>query len=445
MSSAVTELHSLDWYAGVPRSIRKQTIFGATLLVLAFGGFGSWAALAPLSAAVIAPGSFVATGENKIIQHFEGGIIKDLLVREGDQVEAGQSLLLLDETAARANAQQLQLRLARLDTIWARLNAEAKGLSEYEPPPSVADHLDDPEIAAINDSQRSNFEAARDKLLNETALMQQNVTALEFRVTGRRAQIEAMDRQLALLREDYRVMADLQAKGVAAQSSVRTIERTIADAEGDVARLESEIQEAEAQIEKYRREIIQAVDAVRQAALDEIQTVEAELDALREQIQQANNVLARTTVTAPVAGTIVRMYYNTTGGVIESGKPIFEILPADVPLIVEVKIPRMQIDEVRQGEKATVRLTALNQRTTPVLDGVVMYVSADTIADTSGLNKEFYVARITIPPEQLARVEGFSPTPGMPAEVLVQTRERTFLEYLIKPVTDSMSRAFHEQ
>ncbi len=176
-----------------------------------------------------------------------------------------------------------------------------------------------------------------------------------------------------------------------------------------------------------------------------MQTVEAELDALREQTQQANNVLARTTITAPVAGTIVRMYYHTTGGVIESGKPIFEILPADVPLIVEVKIPRMQIDEVHQGERATVRLTALNQRTTPVLEGVVMYVSADTIADTGGLNKEFYVARITIAPEQLALVEGFSPTPGMPAEVFVQTRERTFFEYLVKPVTDSMSRAFHEQ
>ncbi|HUH77257.1 MAG TPA: HlyD family type I secretion periplasmic adaptor subunit [Devosia sp.] len=443
--SAVGELQNLEWYASVPRSIKKQTTIGLILVIAAFGGFGSWAALAPLSAAVIAPGSFVATGENKIVQHFEGGIIKDLLVHEGDQVTEGERLVLLDETAAHANAQQLQLRLVRLETIWARLNAEANGLDAYTPPASVIEHLDNPDIAAINDSQNNNFEAARSKLQNETALMQQNVSALEFRVTGRKGQIDSMNRQLALLREDYRVIKDLRSKGIAAQSSVRTIERSIADAEGDVARLNSEVQEAEAQIEKYRREIIQAVDAVRQAALDEIQTVEAELDALREQTQQANNVLARTTITAPVAGTIVRMYYHTTGGVIESGKPIFEILPADVPLIVEVKIPRMQIDEVHQGEAAIVRLTALNQRTTPVLKGVVMYVSADTIADTGGLNKEFYVARITIAPEQLALVEGFSPTPGMPAEVFVQTRERTFFEYLVKPVTDSMSRAFHEQ
>jgi HlyD family type I secretion membrane fusion protein len=134
-----------------------------------------------------------------------------------------------------------------------------------------------------------------------------------------------------------------------------------------------------------------------------------------------------------------------TGGVIESGKPIFEILPIDVPLIVQVKIPSMQIDEARQGEPATVRLTALNHRTTPVLDGTVIYVSADTIADGADMNHEIYLARVRIAPEQLARAEGFTPTPGMPAEVFVQTRERTFLEYLVKPIVDSMSRAFHEQ
>jgi len=439
------ELQNLEWYSGVPRSIGRQTLFGFVLVAATFGGFGTWAATAPLSAAVIAQGSFVATGENKIVQHFEGGIIKELLVHEGDLVTAGQTLLLLDETAAHANAQQLQLRLVRLETIWARLNAEANGMDEYQPPPDVLAQLDNPEIVSILASQRKNFEAARDKLRNETELMQQNGAALEFRVAGRQSQIISMEQQLGLLREDYQAMVDLQAKGIASLSSVRTISRSVADAEGDIARLRSEVQEAQAQIEKYRREIIQVTDAARQAALDEMQSVEAELDALREQTQQANNVLARTTISAPVAGIIVRMYYHTTGGVIESGKAIFEILPADVPLIVEAKVPRMQIDEVHKGESATVRLTALNQRTTPVLEGNVIYVSADTIADNTSMNRDIYLARVSISPEQLARVEGFTPTPGMPVEVLVQTRARTFLEYLVKPVADSMSRAFRER
>ncbi|WP_338721960.1 HlyD family type I secretion periplasmic adaptor subunit [Devosia sp. XK-2] len=443
--SAAGELHSLEWYSGVPRSIGKQVWLGVLLVALAFGGFGTWSATAPLSAAVIAQGSFVATGENKIVQHLEGGIIKDLLVREGDKVIAGQSLLLLDETAANASTKQLQLRVIRLEAIRARLNAEALELDEYVPPDTVKDHMANPDIAAVVESQRTNFKAARDKLLNETRLIEQNVAALQFRISGRQAQIESMHSQLALLREDLAAMRELSEKGVVAQSSVRTAERAVFDAEGDISRLESEVQEANTQLEKFSGEIIQARDAARQAALDEMQTVEAELEALREQTRQAQNILNRTTISSPVAGTIVRMYYHTTGGVVESGLPIFEILPADVPLIVEVKIPRMQIDEVKEGQAANIRLTALNQRTTPVLDGEVQYISADTISDAQGMHRDVYLARVTIPSDQIARIPGFSPTPGMPAEVLVRTRERTFLDYLIKPVLDSMARAFHEQ
>lgn len=443
--SAAGELQNLEWYGGVPRSIRTPVWVGAILVTLAFGGFGTWAATAPLSAAVVAQGSFVATGENKIVQHLEGGIIKDLMVREGDRVIAGQSLLLLDETAAHATTKQLQLRVIRLEAIRARLSAEALNLDEFEPPDSVKDHLDNPEIAAVVDSQRTNFRAGREKLLNETRLIEQNISAIQFRISGREAQIQSMRSQLALLREDMAAMLELREKGVVTQSSVRTVERSVFDAEGDISRLESEVQEALTQLEKYTGEILQAQNAVRQAALDEMQTVEAELEALREQTTQAQDILRRTTVTSPVAGTIVRMYYHTTGGVVESGLPILEILPADVPLIVEVQIPRMQIDEVREGQAANIRLTALNQRTTPVLDGEVLYISADTVVSAQGAQRDVYLARVTISAEQIARIPGFSPTPGMPAEVLVRTRERTFLDYLVKPVTDSLARAFHEQ
>ncbi|MEQ9315564.1 MAG: HlyD family type I secretion periplasmic adaptor subunit, partial [Henriciella sp.] len=389
---------------------------------------GTWSATAPLSAAVIAQGSFVATGENKIVQHLEGGIIKDLLVREGDKVIAGQSLLLLDETSANATTKQLQLRVIRLEAIRARLNAEALELDEYVPPDSVKDHMGNPDIAAVVESQRTNFKAGREKLSNELQLIEQNLAALRFRISGRQAQIESMQSQLALLREDHAAMRELFDKGVVAQSRVRVAERAILDAEGDISRLESEVQETQTQIEKYTGEMVQARDAVRQAALDEMQTVEAELEALREQTLQAQNVLNRTTISSPVAGTIVRMYYQTTGGVVESGLPIFEILPAGVPLIVEVQIPRMQIDEVKEGQAANIRLTALNQRTTPVLEGEVQYISADTIAGVEGTQRDVYLARITISPDQIGRIPGFSPTPGMPAEVLVRTRERTFLD-----------------
>src|SRR5690606_39174990 len=157
----------------------------------------------------------------------------------------------------------------------------------------------------------------------------------------------------------------------------------------------------------------------------------------------ARSVLGRTAIQAPVSGIVVRSYYHTGGGVIESGRPIMEILPSGEPLIIEAQVPRMQIDEVRLGQSASIRLSALNQRTTPILEGEVIYVSADAVtASGSSPSKEIYIVRVEIPGEELHRVKGFNPTPGMPAEILIQTRERTFFQYIAKPISDSMARAF---
>jgi len=181
-------------------------------------------------------------------------------------------------------------------------------------------------------------------------------------------------------------------------------------------------------------------------ALDELGVSEADLESVREKSRQASSVLARAVVRAPVDGTVVRLHYYTPGGVIETGKPIAEILPADAPLIIEAQIPRTDIDSVVTGQTATVRLVALNQRTTPVLTGEVFYVSADAVLEeASGIPQEVYLARVSLEPDEMDRVRGFIPTPGMPAEIMIQTEERTFAAYIAKPIVDSMSRAFREQ
>jgi HlyD family type I secretion membrane fusion protein len=213
-----------------------------------------------------------------------------------------------------------------------------------------------------------------------------------------------------------------------------------------MGRLSAEISETGAQVVKHEQEMRQTENAYRQAALDELEGVETELDSIREQSREAQNVLRRATIHAPVSGTVVRIFYHTSGGVIESGKSIMEILPANVPLIIEAQVPRTEIDNVKVGQKATVRLVALNARTTPVLNGEVYYVSADSLPDASGPTaKEVYLARVNLPVSELARVPGFAPTPGMPAEILIQTAERTFFNYLSKPIKDSMARAFNER
>jgi HlyD family type I secretion membrane fusion protein len=446
MMSAVALHHDAEWYADVPRSILKQTVAGLVLLGLSFGAFGVWAMTAPLAAAVIAQGSFVATGQNKIVQHLEGGLISELLVSEGDYVEVNQPLVKLDETAARVNERQFFLRRVRLEGIVARLSAEAAGLTEVKFPEIILKNRKDDDVAAIMASQELNFQASRSKLDSEIGLLTQNIKALEFRANGYQRELESMGRQLAFLQEEYEGKKILQEKGLLRKTEIKAIQRAMADAEGQMGKLAAEVSETGAQIEKHLQQVEQTVAAYKQAALDELQSVEAELDSVRQQSREAENVLGRTTLHAPVSGTVVRMYYHTSGGVIESGKSIMEILPADVPLIIETQVPRTEIDNVRIGQKATVRLTALNLRTTPVLNGEVYYVSADALPDPAGdAKREVYLARVNLPVSELSRVPGFAPTPGMPVEIMIQTAERTFFSYLAKPITDSMSRAFLEQ
>lgn len=441
----VTHSPATEWYTEVPRSIRRQAVFGLVLMAVTFGGFGVWAGMAPLASAVIAPGTFVATGSNKIVQHLEGGIISQLLVAEGDRVTAGQELVRLDGTAALANARGLELRVLRLEATRARLRAQVNGDTVYQAPPSVLESLDDPEVRSINDGQQDSFQAALMTLQNRVDVLSENIRSLQYQASGIGAQLTSLRRQRELLADDLEVQQSLYDRRLTTLSSLNSLQRALADADGDIARLEAEAQMSQAQIDQHNREIDQLRTEDRQVALTELQDVSSELETLREQMRDAESVLSRTVITSPVAGIVVRMHYHTSGGVIESGRPILEILPSDVPLIIEAQIPRMQIDEIDLGQPANIRLSALNQRTTPMLEGEVIYVSADSVTETAQNNQEIYIARVTIPPQQLDRVHGFTPTPGMPAEILIETDERTFFEYLARPIVDSMARAFREQ
>lgn len=432
-------------YAKVPRSARKHLIFGLILLVVSFGGFGAWAFRAPLAAAVMAPGSFVATGRNKIVQHLEGGIINEIMVNEGDMVSAGQVLVRMDGTAALANERELDLRRARLEAISARLRAEYSGAEKPSFSAFLLTRRDDPSFAAIMDEQLAAFRAARTKLEGEVILLESNIIAGASRIQGFEGQLKAVATQLSLLQEDFDARSQLLDRGLVRRSDVNLLSRTIADAEGEADRLRSQISETQEAVRKAEHQIDQTRTQHQQTALDESQGIEAELDSVREQALKAQDVLKRSEITSPVAGTIVRLYYHTSGGVIEAGKAILEILPVDAPLVIETHIARTDIDSVEVGQRAAVRLSSLNQRTTPVLEGRLVYVSADALkTETDGIEQDVYLARIDLSPTELERVHSFRPTPGMPAEVMIETQARTFAQYLIKPVEDSLSRAFRE-
>jgi len=436
----------LEWYGDVPRSIRLHSFVGLTVLFCSFGGFGYWGATAPLASAIIAQGSFVATGNNKVVQHLEGGIIKEMLVSEGESVKEGDVLVTLDQTAALTNERMLTLRRLRLEAVVGRLRAEAQGSREFKLPDIVMAEASDPDINAIIQSQNVVFHSKQIKLEEQLNLIEKNIKSLEYRFEGYKGQRESFERQLALLSDERDSKARLVKVGYMRKTDLLAIERAIADAMGDISRLNGELNESEAEIAKFRQEAIIAVNSNKQAALDALETAESDLDSVRQQLHEAAGVLERTVIRSPVTGTVVRSYYHTAGGVITTGKPIMEILPAHVPLILEAQVLRTSIDQLHEGQTAAIRLTALNRRTTPVLEGKVFYVSADSIEENAGLSvKDVYIVRVQIPDSEIARVHNFHPVPGMPAEVLIQSSERTFFEYLGKPIADSMSRAFKER
>ncbi len=280
---------------------------------------------------------------------------------------------------------------------------------------------------------------------NDVAQIARNIDALAARQRGQTIQLASLTAQHGLLSEELTSKTSLAERGVIARDTVLALRRATLDAEGQIARMQAENEEIDRMREKYATQILATRAAHREAALAELQTVQAELESVREKIRKAEDVLARTDLTAPVSGTVVRLYYHTPGGVIEPGRIIAEILPADAPLIVETLILRTDIDSVDLGQEASIRMTGLNQRTTPILTGQVAYVSADAVATGEKTGRDVYVVRISLAGEELRRVPHFVPKPGMPVEVMIRTEERSFAQYLVKPVIDSMSRAFREQ
>lgn len=440
------EEHIHEWYSELPRQIWRIGVFGLILMIGALGGFGYWAFSAPLAAAVVSQGSFVATGRNKIVQHFEGGIIRAIPVSEGDYVQAGDTLIALDTTSSETKLKELSLRRSRLEAMVTRLQAQyedRKALSFSSELYRQAQQ--DFDLSEILKSQRMSFELTRDKMYNDLELLKTNISAQELRIWGYEEQQQALQRKVSLLEEDFESKQTLFESGLTRKTELNALRRSLVDAEGQMARLTAEIGESNSMIAKYHQQATQTRHAYSQAALDELQAAQAELDSVKEQMLQAGDVLKRTDIVAPVSGTVIRMHYHTAGGVIKGGQEIAEILPLDAPLIIETLIPRTEIDSVQLGQHAFIRLIALNQRTTPVLDGEVFYVSADSIHNAADKNNpEVYIARINLSPQSVTQVPGFVPTPGMPAEILITTQERTFFQYLTKPIVDSMSRAFRE-
>jgi HlyD family secretion protein len=451
MTAASTPLDT--WQRHVPDGIRRPTLVGLAIVAAWICGFGLWAALAPLDGAVVASGSFVATGQNKQVQHLEGGIIRDMLVREGDLVEAGQTLVRLDDTPAKAKLRRLVLREYRLLTMQSRLEAQIAAKQDFALPEALGAYANDPEVAQIFARQKMELKARRQNQADEEQVLRKEVAALKESIGGYEAQTKAVEQRLTLFSEELKDKRSLLDRQLARKTEVMALRRAEADLAGSRGELLGRIADSRERIARAEQQISELRSAAMQKTLEELRQTETELDDVREQIGASRDVLERIDIRSPERGIVVRVNYHSHGAVVAPGAVILELLPVDDKLVIEGRINPSDISHVHDGQDALVRLTALNQRLTPVIAGHVVYVSADAIADQQGqqqanlvpFHHQSYIVRVKLDEADVHKKIGdFHATPGMPADVYIKTGERTFFEYMLRPVLDSFSRAFRE-
>ncbi|SCW70628.1 HlyD family type I secretion periplasmic adaptor subunit [Ancylobacter rudongensis] len=425
-------------------ALRRLTLLGGAAVLLFAGTVGVWAVASTLTGAVVASGQFVVDGNVKKVQHATGGIVGALNVREGDRVEEGAVLIRLDDTITRANLQLVTQQLDEFAARRGRLLAERDGLAVIAVAPELAARGGELDIAALIASEQNQFAARRVARAGRQAQLARRIAQLEDEIAGLRAQQAARDRQAALIAEELAGVRQLYAKNLVALSRKAALEREAAELDGESGRLIAAVAQAEGRIAETRLQVIEIDDVLREEVMKELGEIQSKAAELTERRIAAEDQLKRVDIRAPSAGFVHQLAVHTVGGVITPAEPAMLIVPAREALQVEARVNPPDIDQIAPGQPAQIRIHAFNQRTTPQLAGTVARISADTSRDPQS-GAVFYTLRVAIPAEELARLAPQALSPGMQAEVFVQTQDRTPLHYLVKPLQDQIARAFRER
>lgn len=426
------------------REIERWTRIGVLVVLATFGLAFAWSGLAPLSSAVVAPGLLKVDSHRKRVQHQDGGVVKEILVRDGQRVRAGDVLVRLDETRAGASHGVLMSARDADIALHARLIAERDDLPQIPFPGDLLARGDDPKVKELIKSQHIALKARRTAIAGQLDIIERQISHVRSQVKGLAAQQEAKEFQLASMKEEMNGFASLLAQGMIEKTKVRSLERDIARVEGERSDHIADIAAARATIAAKELEKFQIRKQFQEEVSRELQRVQKDINDHLERINATRHVLANTDIRAPVDGTVVDLKVHTVGGVISPGDVLLEIVPADDRLVVEAKVRPDDIDRVRPGLPTGVKFVAFDQRSLPELNGAVSYVSADIIEDAR-LGQSYFLIRLEIPEAELRRLDGLTLQPGMLADVFVRTGERTFLGYLLDPIVRSFDRAWRER
>jgi HlyD family type I secretion membrane fusion protein len=432
------------WQDRVDTRTGGPWLLGFLTAVLFVGGFGVWAFTAPLSGAAIATAVVAAAGRNVIIQHLEGGIVKDVLALEGERVKAGDILVLMDTTAAQTQLSRLIRQAIALHAKADRLVAERDGLEAIVSSGQVEAIAGGRPYDDVMAEQSKEFAARLKRYRVEQQILGQSVAALEEAYIGLGLRADAIEQQLTIIRDEAARKKQLLDQGLANRTEYSELLRSEAELLGAQGQLRSERDTNRIQLIEAREQIARLDTARVENAVTELNTVRAQLADIDEQITNAEAIVARTEVVAPADGIILKSAVNVPGSVVAPGAPIIELLPTTSELIIEARLSPQDVDAVEVGQGARLRFSSLNARITPEVAATVIYVSADRfVEDQTGV--PYFIARLRITEDLPPEVTPERIVPGMSVEAFISTGDRTFAEYVIRPVVDSFSRAFREE
>lgn len=429
---------------GVRDSIRLHLIIGLSVVGLLAGGLGGWASTQQISGALIAPGQIVVESNVKKVQHPTGGVVGEVRARDGDVVKAGDILVRLDDTVTRAS---LAIVTKNLDAAYARaarLEAEQRGIDHINFPMQLLDRTNDPDVNNLMRSEMKLFDVRVNGRAGQKAQLRERVTQLNEEIAGLTAQEKAKDQEIALVEKELDGVRQLYDQHLVQISRLTTLERDAARLNGERAQYIASKAQAKGKISETELQIIQVdKDMVSEVSKD-LRETNDKIGEFVERKVTAEDQLRRVDIRAPQDGMVLQSTVHTVGGVITAGDAIMLIVPQSDDLQVEAKVNPQDIDKLQVGQKTLLRLSALNQRTTPELNGVVSRVSPDVTTDQR-TGQSYYTIRVTMPPEEIARLDAAKLIPGMPVEAFVQTGDRTMMSYLMKPLHDQLMRAFREK
>ena len=425
-------------------SIRRHLIVGLAVVVLLAGGLGGWASTAQISGALIAPGSVVVESSVKKVQHPTGGVVGELRAKDGDLVKAGDVVVRLDDTVTKASLAIVTKNLDGLLARAARLEAEQRGLDKIAFPKTLTSRADDPNVKTVMASESKLFEVRVNGRIGQKAQLRERVTQLNEEIAGLTAQERAKDQEIALVEKELIGVRDLYEKHLVQLTRLTTLERDMARLSGERAQYVAARAQAKGKITETELQIIQVDKDMISDVSKDLRETNDKIGEFVERKVTAEDQLRRIDIRAPQDGMVLQSTVHTVGGVITAGDAIMLIVPQTDDLQVEAKVNPQDIDKLQVGQKTLLRLSAFNQRTTPELNGFVTRVSPDVTTDQR-TGQSYYTIRVSMPPEEVARLGDVKLIPGMPVEAFVQTGDRTLLSYLIKPLSDQLMRAFRER